>query len=736
MIPTNSSATTNGCDNISSNCVIWQGPDISCIDLCNGDTISEVVFKLATEVCSLITNGVSANPSLTGLDLTCLNIRGVTPTELVPVLQAMIVQICNNSTTTGTPVPTAADLLTLPTCLQYTDSNGNPVTQVYLEQYAILTAQKVCSNLERIIAIEGSIVTINTRLNTIEACVFPGGVCAVGTSSEVQIIPTCVSNVGQLTNVSVVVSALEIAFCALQTAVGTPSLINNAISQSVITGSYATLTSSNVTYSGIAGWNNTPTTLAQSVQNAWVVIDDLYTSISSIQSTCCPTGCDSVIFNYLSSGVVNSSGIIDGILFDFTNSVIPSGYLDTTNHSIITLTDADGSSVTTTFSVANLQNSGSGLTVSTGTLNTFQNISITVDFSVTDTIDTCESIQSSVVNGLITCPTMLLTGITTTGVTVNFTNVLGITAVYTIDILDGSTVVDTFVINSPGASPSHSFTGLSPNTNYIARLTVAIGGVTKVCTNTVAFQTVSNALPCTNGMDVVFVLDYTQSMSGEITTIQNDIPGLVAGIVTSSGSNDYRLALVTADESNVVTPDYGSCIDYTDLPLNQRLSLLGTNNNYIYTTFWEIFQNNNSSSFTTALNLLNGGVDTTCINIGDGNGVAEPTDYAAQLAVAGGSVPGAFRANAAKYVVIITDQLPGGISDSFNAATWAGIQNMIAYANTNGIKYVICGVGSTLGATINGVYIQPWIELAQQTGGATTTSYLPTTISSVITGTC
>ena len=162
---------------------------------------------------------------------------------------------------------------------------------------------------------------------------------------------------------------------------------------------------------------------------------------------------------------------------------------------------------------------------------------------------------------------------------------MGITAVYTIDILDGSTVVDTFVINSPGASQSHSFTGLSPNTNYIARLTVAIGGVTKVCTNTVAFQTVSNALPCTNGMDVVFVLDYTQSMSGEITTIQNDIPGLVAGIVTSSGSNDYRLALVTADESNVVTPDYGSCIDYTDLPLNQRLSLLGTNNNYIYTTF-------------------------------------------------------------------------------------------------------------------------------------------------------
>ena len=93
MIPTNSSASTNGCDNISSNCVIWQGPDIACIDLCNGDTISDVTAKLATKVCDIITNGVTANPSLAGLDIDCLNVPGVTPTTLVPVLNAMVVQI-------------------------------------------------------------------------------------------------------------------------------------------------------------------------------------------------------------------------------------------------------------------------------------------------------------------------------------------------------------------------------------------------------------------------------------------------------------------------------------------------------------------------------------------------------------------------------------------------------------------------------------------------------------------
>ena len=103
MIPTNSSGTTNGCNNISSNCVVWQGPDITCIDLCTGDTITDVTYKLATKVCKLITDGVTANPSLTGLDLKCLNIAGITPTELVPVLQAMVVQICANTGTGQVP---------------------------------------------------------------------------------------------------------------------------------------------------------------------------------------------------------------------------------------------------------------------------------------------------------------------------------------------------------------------------------------------------------------------------------------------------------------------------------------------------------------------------------------------------------------------------------------------------------------------------------------------------------
>ena len=36
---------------ISSNSVIWQGPNISCINLCKGDSVSDIVYKLAVELC-------------------------------------------------------------------------------------------------------------------------------------------------------------------------------------------------------------------------------------------------------------------------------------------------------------------------------------------------------------------------------------------------------------------------------------------------------------------------------------------------------------------------------------------------------------------------------------------------------------------------------------------------------------------------------------------------------------
>lgn len=496
MIPTNSSISTNGCDSISSNCVIWQGPDISCINLCNGDTISEVTAKLAELVCDLIEEGVTSNPLLTGLDLTCLNIPGTTPTTLVPVLQAMVVAICTKN---GSDLPPASyvqnnlPIMTLPSCL--IDPANPNVTQLRLDLFATKIAEKVCSILISISYIQTTLTNYNTRLTVLETCV---GIPCTGVAAETQVVPTCIINVGQLTNVSVLLLALEVRFCALETAVGLPAAINLAISQgSCILSTTTTLANSAVSYGSITGWNNTPINLAQTTQNIWSVLCDMYNAISSIQTRCCPSGCDGVTFGYTTSNILASNGTISGFNFNFQNgsgtgSVIPLGFNDCAGSTIITITDSLNVSVTSTVSVTSLQNSAGGITISTPSLNTFGPLTTRVAFCVTNGTDTCNDTIVKAVAGVIPCPTDPTVGnITNTGASVSFGNNLGSTAVYIIDIINNATnvVTATYTQNSPGTSVSHVFTGLVTGTLYNVRITIQIGGQTKICTNTASFTT-------------------------------------------------------------------------------------------------------------------------------------------------------------------------------------------------------------------------------------------------------
>ena len=751
MISTSSSATTNGCDNISSNCVIWQGPDIACIDLCNGDTISEVTKKIGDKVCQIITDGVSANPNLTGLDLSCLNIQGTTPTTLVPVLQAMVTQICQNatggglSTTNGLQTQSSArsivqadlPIMTLPACMQYNDANGNPVTELRLDAFATLIANQVCTNLASINTINTTLTSYATRLNVLEACVLP---CS-SVVAEAQIIPTCVtSTIGQLTNVSVVVSALESAFCALRTAVGTPSAISSAIAQTVITGSYLTLTNSAVSYGSIVGYNVNPSNLAQSLQNAWVVIDDIYTAVAAIQTNCCPGACDSIVYNYKTSNSLAANGTINGILFDFTGSSIPATYSDSSGFSKITLTDYLGSSLSTTISIATLQNQAGGYLFSTGSLNTSGNISVDVSYSFTDGVNTCANDQSSVVNGIVPCVSPIVSAITTTGATVAIPNTLGTTPTFVIDILDGAVVVATTTFTNPGTTPTHTFTGLTPGTSYTVRLTITLGGITQVCnSNLSTFVTNSAAESCDNGMDVAFIMDYSGSMASDITTLQTGFAGLISTIQGQvSAGNEYRVSITTADESNsVTTPNYNACVDYTNLPAAQRLNYPGNSSHQLFITAWEMFQTNNAVTATAQLNKLNGGVDGTCINIGSGGSTGpECTDQAINR-VLNNNFTGAWRSGIAKFIIVGTDTLPGGNDGNFDANDWTFIQTMATQALTQGVKIFILGPGVDQTYTPpGGSAVYPWRYLATTTGGNYNNSFDTTTIQNEIISAC
>jgi hypothetical protein len=77
------------CSPVSSNCVIWAGPNIPCIKLCAGDTISDVTFKLATELCTILDY-----LNVDNYDLSCFNLASCQPNNFQELLQFLINRIC------------------------------------------------------------------------------------------------------------------------------------------------------------------------------------------------------------------------------------------------------------------------------------------------------------------------------------------------------------------------------------------------------------------------------------------------------------------------------------------------------------------------------------------------------------------------------------------------------------------------------------------------------------------
>lgn len=747
MIPTNSSNSTNGCDSISSNCVIWQGPDISCINLCNGDTISDVTAKLAELVCTLITDGVASNPNLTGLDLSCLNIPGTTPTTLVPVLQKMVDAICQKNTPGNTYT---LPIMTLPACLVYNDPSGNPVTQLRLDLFTTLIANKVCDILTTIVYIQTTLTNHNTRLNVLEACVLP---CS-GATVEKKVVPTCIINVGVLTDVSVLLLALEVRFCALETAVGLPAAINAAISQGAcILSTTTTLADPTVSYGSIPGWNNTPVNLAQSTQNIWAVLCDMYTAVSNIQLNCCPSGCNLVTFGYNTSNVLASNGTISGINFNFQNttgtgSVIPATFNDCAGSTIITVRDSLNVAVTSTVSVAALQNSAGGVTISLPGLNIYGALTTSIAFCVTDGRDTCNDTIVKSIDGIVPCPTLVASAIASEEATITFTNSLGLTPVYIINIRNTTTniLAATYTQNSPGPTVTHNFTGLVAGTNYTASVTIQVGGVTKVCTGTINFTTESAAAPCTAGLDVVFIVDYTSSMTSTIETIKAGIPSTVATIQTAAGTSDYRLALVLADEYASTAASYSTSTDYLALPANQRVINTGSANRWQFITAVEKFATNNVASFTTQLNKIdngpdpNGGPVPTYWPIGNGISGPEPVDMAIGFVVEALQFAGTFRTGVAKYLLIYTDANPSGDNDAITSADIVRLNSLATTCQLNGIKCFVLGTGvnKTFPEAPAGgePFVYPWRDFATATSGAWNASYSTATVNSLITNGC
>lgn len=192
----------------------------------------------------------------------------------------------------------------------------------------------------------------------------------------------------------------------------------------------------------------------------------------------------------------------------------------------------------------------------------------------------------------------------------------------------------------------------------------------------------ANTNVCAEGMDVIFLVDYTGSMSGAISGVKTGISSLANNIISESGGN-YRLGLVLYDERSSSSPSYASSGYYQALPFDQKINEPSPDDSYnLFTTCVEKMTNvGNQTTFTSALNAIDSPNSNTGMSLGSGGDGDEPAGRAL-YEIAAESFAGSFRSGVQKLVILITDNITSESNTYWQntltpALNNAGIQLMV-----------------------------------------------------------
>ncbi len=290
-----SSNPSTGCpDKVSSRCVTWDGPEITCLDgtkLCKGQTVDYAIYNLAKKLCEVleavdITNYANCLPPAPGGIISIKDLFGYV-IQNVCTLQTQADAITN----AGCPVPTA----TVAPCLVQFVPGG--ATTLPVDEYAVLVAGVVCSILNQLTQIEGQIDQINDEIADLWAAL------ANCNKTNEPVQPTCTYDYSLHPNGEPVVIQeayvwLETAFCDLLGVIGTSADITNAVNKQCADLNNAPRLFGGGSMSNIPGWENSPTTVADSIGNMWLTVCDMRGALDQVLNTCCFSICNYLEFGY------------------------------------------------------------------------------------------------------------------------------------------------------------------------------------------------------------------------------------------------------------------------------------------------------------------------------------------------------------------------------------------------------------------------------------------------------
>lgn len=410
MLPVKSNSAEQGCSPVSSNCVVWQGPDLPCINLCNGDTVSDVVYKVAVQLCT-----IKDELKLSALDLTCLTTFctnvGPAPAAnnrtLSAVLDFIIKKICCLEDTIpsggGGGSTYTEPTLNLPTCLQYTDPNtSQTVTQLIHNQYTLRLGTQFCSLSTTVQQHASTLTSHNTRITALEnrpAVTLP------------QVTPNCILPAVP-TAMNTMLDELEAQYCLLRGVLGTNTQITAATAAQCANLSSANALSQPGVMSSLTGWNTTVTNMAQAFQNLWITVCDMRAAVAAIRNSVGTVDCTQFVLSFDAS----TNNDRTEVTLDFNpGTVIPAGFANAVAGSTAVISDGTNQK-TFTINLTSLAASGTftavvaGGSVSGVALNTSQPYTITVSGNITKDGQSCS--KTATRNISVPCP--IITNVTAT----------------------------------------------------------------------------------------------------------------------------------------------------------------------------------------------------------------------------------------------------------------------------------------------------------------------------------
>lgn len=498
-MPKPNNYNTSNCESTSSDCVIYDGQNIPCIELCRGDSVSTVTYAIAKELC-IIMNQLN----ISSYELTCLG-TSTTPPDFKSFINLLIAKVCAlDNGLGGSPIPNPTNTVSslgCPDCpvnlapyFQYNDpSTGDLVNKDQVQNYVQKIGITVGDLVGQARESQEATAAISTRVSNLESSPAPKFTLP-------NLLPTGIANPNVPLPLDEFTQLLEQEFVELRASVGDSETIYSTITTppSDFNTAKALGTSGGV-MSSITGWIEDPQNLSESVTNVWLSLIDLRSGLRNIQLNT-NTACEGISIN-LTGTLENKQ------LKLFFTGKIPSNLLSCqTQGSLFTVADTSGNYFNTTLDIKNNINNASGLAVDlTGTsLNFADNLKVSSTFCFTDsnTATTCQNYLETMVNNNFNCPTV---NVIPSGskVDFNFVHTLG-TLTYSVQLFDSS---DTMIQSqnyseSAPTSISGTFSSLSANTLYRIRLQLITINNTKNCPF-VPFNTLLDFCPKPNTITAI-----------------------------------------------------------------------------------------------------------------------------------------------------------------------------------------------------------------------------------------